>query len=958
MASVPDADIDEPTEAPSTSAIAVYRLRFVPFSPSAPTALALSSETIGSTGRGLLAIGRKNGDIDLCTWVSGFYGSYEKAWMPHTTLVASGKVPRKIESLAFAITSGDDHNSSVLRLFSIGGGSNITEHFLPQEFASSAVSNSSAASKTASTGLPVASRALPSYGGVIWCMAVSPLSRYIAIGCEDGHIRLVDIRFGRFEHLSLTKVERANDGSREAVPRTDKAKFRLVSLAWGPPSKRFRTPKPSEALVRAEDRVARDSDSESDSESSDDDEDVWSESFILVGTSASVALIYLLSTGRIFQRLLLPKARREQTIVWSTAVLPDGTLVTGDSLGFVTFYDSKTKVPLTDGRFQAHEKGADVLCLSVGSDGKTLYSGSVDQKISEYTLISKKWVHTTTRRLHAHDVKSLVIDPPPSIVGLTQQDLATVVPILISASTDFNVVLTPASPPSEVTLRRQRQAYPGKREKERVAFVPDLANPVSSNEITSFASTTQRRMPYVPCSSSGSSLAGSGSGEVQLCPEKGWVALRSAAALEIWLVQCPDPLSADIVNLPQPLEDFNKNAPFRKLLSMQMTKRQSKLIAHSISPNGGLLAVSDLSETKLYSLRLFQGELQPRRVKPFSALFGAEGAPAASALTFTPDGRIIFASWPGSVVYLVSLGDDRCQIVKAWSASKAVSGQRAVAGRKVAMNGNAGGKQRVGQNSESDEDSDDSEIEEASTWDKQANVGTIRIDLLVISSDLQYLLCGSGNRLWTYNLDLLSPHPRLLPSLRSRATDVAPHPRNPSIAVVALQDGSVRLLDLEDNSLEGSSKWSHLIAGVNAKIAGIRDPPIGLCWLASGDIFVVHGATWLLTAKAQDAANGTVTPVINGSTSHKRSRRSSSEAGEIATSCDSSGRSKPGLPFWAVRVTFRYQPLVRVGRLNPSGQSMDTATELSAGLAVIERPFFDLAKSLDAAWKRERRYGQ
>jgi len=47
---------------------------------------------------------------------------------------------------------------------------------------------------------------------------------------------------------------------------------------------------------------------------------------------------------------------------WLVTLLSDGTIISGDSLGMVKFWDSRTCTQLQS--FEAH--GADVLCLVVG----------------------------------------------------------------------------------------------------------------------------------------------------------------------------------------------------------------------------------------------------------------------------------------------------------------------------------------------------------------------------------------------------------------------------------------------------------------------------------------------------------------------------------------------------------------------------------------------------------------
>lgn len=935
----------------SSPSLAVHRLRFLPFSPCAPTALALSPRPVGSSGRSLLAIGRQNGIIDLCTWVEGTAGATDKGWLVHTSLIPSGQSDRKVEALAFALTTGENYGPDQLRLFSISGGNSLTEHFLPSEFASLDGHQGGTRPKPSISKLPGTTRTLPSQGGVIWCMAASPLCRYIALGCEDGHIRIIDIREGRFEHLAHSNAAKAGVG--EAVTRTDTAKGRIVSLAWGPPTKKAKQAKP-QAFRRP--GASKDNSDSSSSDSDDDEEEGWAESFLLAGTTSSQALLFSLSNGRVLQKLLLPKAKNDQTIVWSVAVLPDKTLVTGDSLGFVTFYDAQSRVPLSDGRFQAHDRGPDVLCLTVAADGKTVYSGSVDQKVAEYALLGKKWAHTASRRLHAHDVKAIVLDPPAAPpLGPQRRDLHSVVPILVSAGADLNIVLTPASPPSHVNVKqanRKKQGKAQQTEKPVKSLLSSSVNPVSSNPLTTFAATTQRRLPYVPSSSAGSRLAGSGVGSTSFCPARNWALVQTDSCIEVWAID--EPSSADPANAAG--GDAEAAPGYHRLLQMEMTKRKSKLIAHSISPDGKYLVISDLYETKLYSLEMSLGELQPRRVKGFSPLFGEQEAPASSALTFTPDGRLLMASWPQAVVYMLSISSSKCEMIKYWVASKAINGKRAVVGRSGAKaNGTA--ESSDASSDESDSSDDDSEEED--------NTTRYRIDHFMITPDLQYLLCTASHHVWTYNLDLLSPHPRMLPSLPARPAGVCGHPTQFGVAAIALQDGSVRIVHLDEGSSGSGSqksgqKWKALSKAIGGKLSNVRDAPTGLKWISTNAssskeaILVVHGATWILTAREDATA---AAPSTNGHTNGSKHKGKTNGSGKRKTklaiedpSSEEDSDDDNSQSSWLIRLTFRYQPLVHVGSLEgPTGD---------AALAVVEKPFFDLARELDGAWKREKRYGQ
>lgn len=51
-------------------------------------------------------------------------------------------------------------------------------------------------------------------------MAVNQANTQLALGCEDGRVRVLDISAGSLEH----------------VRRFDRVKARLLSIAWGPPT--------------------------------------------------------------------------------------------------------------------------------------------------------------------------------------------------------------------------------------------------------------------------------------------------------------------------------------------------------------------------------------------------------------------------------------------------------------------------------------------------------------------------------------------------------------------------------------------------------------------------------------------------------------------------------------------------------------------------------------------------
>lgn len=584
------------TSKPGVS-LPLHRARFVDWTPSSITALAFSpvppmqaSAHMASSMRSVLAIGRDNGDIDVCTWcedvVSTSQGaSISKGWMPEVTLL--GDTNYKIESLAFTLSTSYD-GVPYLRLFSTSGGSIISEHFLPPSIAYV----SEATSRMRVTLPTSATRTLSSQGGTIWSMAASPTGKYLAIGCEDGVVRLINVAGDAFEHVVGHRAP--TPGS--AASRMSRVASRILSLAWGPPQRRATAP------AR---RPTSTSDTSSDDECEDDDTEAWTDTYLLGGLGNSTAVVWDVSTGHLRSRLTVLKNRNEHTIVWAVAVLRDGTLVTGDSTGRVTFFDGRTRVPIPGASFQCHTAGADVLTLCVSSDSRAVYSAGVDQKVAEYTFVGQAWAHTGTRRLHAHDIRALAMDPPLDLRS-SASSTPSRMPILVSGGLDYHLVLTPAS----------HAAWRASKE----------VNPISSSTSTSFADTTQRRVAFVPASAR--------EGVVCVAPGPRYVVLRREQSVGIWQIEGTD--------------------AWRKVLEMEL-RVKSNLGAVAISSDGRFLAVSDLYETKLFDL----STSSPRRVPGLGAAIhrGRDvPAPGASSLLFTPDStRLVLCTAQGAFVHVLQL---------------------------------------------------------------------------------------------------------------------------------------------------------------------------------------------------------------------------------------------------------------------------------------------------------------
>ncbi|KAF9897740.1 U3 small nucleolar RNA-associated protein, partial [Lobosporangium transversale] len=344
----------------------VHRCRFVDYIPSAINALSFAPNTT----RPILACGRANGDIEV--WNPKHEWTLEK--------VIPGGKNTSVEALAWAhqtiLTEDEDFWDSERekqaaikkliktppRLFSAGLNAVVTEWDL-------------------TTLKP--KRSVDSHGGAVWCMATNHANTILAVGCEDGCVRLFDIA----------------DGELAFIRSFDKQKTRILSLAW-----------------------------------SQDDK------HMVTGSANSSIYKWDVEAGRVVSRMTVDRVSGEDTLVWSVKVLSNGVIVSGDSLGHVKFWDGSNTTMIQS--FNAH--GADVLCLAVGKDATSVFSAGVDRKCNQYRFVEQpapkmtgkngkngkngsvtgktemvtKWILTGSRRFHSHDVRALALDESRNVDAL------------------------------------------------------------------------------------------------------------------------------------------------------------------------------------------------------------------------------------------------------------------------------------------------------------------------------------------------------------------------------------------------------------------------------------------------------------------------------------------------------------------------------------------------------------
>ncbi|KAG0702695.1 WD40 repeat-like protein [Suillus ampliporus] len=747
--------------------VAVHRCRFVDYSPSPITALAFPPLPLPSLkGKkrerdpkdrfGTLGVGHANGNIDLLEWTAE-EGEIQasQAWQVRKTL--PGPCPSKVDSLAFTLRYPDIFPSdtvpscSDLRLFSSGGGSELLEWDISRS---------------------CVRRTISSQGGAIWSIAANPASTLLALGCEDGSVRLLSLVADTLQHHR----------------RFDRIKSRILSIAWGPP-----TPRPPKQ------RTAKKTDNGTDSdEDSDDDEDEWTDTWLVTGGSDSSLRKWNVATGRSTDRMGTDKMKGERTLVWTVGVLADGTIVSGDSLGTVKFWDSLTCTQSCS--FPAH--GADVLCLAIGPEGTSVFSSGVDQKIVQFSYVptasetpssasssaQARWIQSGSRRVHSHDVRCLAVWPPytPILSSYKRKPSANgtyIAPVLASGGLDMSIALTPALPASMTSS----------------SVAPRIVNPLTTRVSTTFEDSYYRRIAYTAsmCISRRARL----------------VASMHETGVNIWRVLgIPD--SDVIVDGIDPSTDPETRTAWEKVLEMDLNVR-TNLIASALSDDGRWFVVSDLYEAKLFELISNPaGHLKPRRVRTFTSIL-ENRIPAqssqnpvstgGSSFTFTPDSsKLIMASAITSLILVIDLSSEAPTVLRTFNQhcnAGSITSGRVVRG-----------------------------INKWTSEDGQLVGGTDHITIMkmAVSPDGQWLATSDDLcRIFIFNLDSIQHH-TTLPSLPLPPSVLVFLPDNPQILLAVLPNNTIHIFHVEHG--EVPSWGREFNSRLPKQFLSAPDPVIGVAF--------------------------------------------------------------------------------------------------------------------------------
>ncbi|XP_057691890.1 U3 small nucleolar RNA-associated protein 4 homolog [Corythoichthys intestinalis] len=288
----------------------VHRVRFFNYMPSAIRAMAFNSRTER------LALARADGTVEVFNFTDNYF--QEK--------VIPGRDGAGIESLCWV---GQ-------RLFSAGLSGGITEYDLENLQPKSTVD---------------------AYGGPIWTICSNSKGTSLAVGCEDGTVKIFEILADRIQFQR----------------NFDRQKSRIISLSWHPSGTR------------------------------------------LAAGMMDMIRIFDAESGHSPHRMLVERgvgaSKSRQVVVWSLVFLSNHTIISGDSAGKVQMWDGITGTLVNTHLVTKW----DVLALAVSQDESSLISGTSEGTVVQFQFLSRTtnqqdmdWVRTRTFKNHSHDVRALV----------------------------------------------------------------------------------------------------------------------------------------------------------------------------------------------------------------------------------------------------------------------------------------------------------------------------------------------------------------------------------------------------------------------------------------------------------------------------------------------------------------------------------------------------------------------
>jgi U3 small nucleolar RNA-associated protein 4 len=281
------------------------------------------------------------------------------------------------------------------------------------------------------------------------------------------------------------------------------------------------------------------------------------------------------------------------TRVWALRAASDGTVVSGDSLGHVQFWDGDTGTLIRS--FDQNDAKADVLALDMTADESKVFASGVDSRVvcierSKTTTVNHEWVFTQAQRPHTHDVKAVAIVKRYKTWPTSQMSKET--EILCTGGVDTKLCTYHVP---EFGVRRPRALYPW----------PSLKSPVAT-----------------------------------ACSGRILAMIREDRVDLYELAHAPE---RESISTPQLVSEKDT------LMGTVKVTGYSNMMCCAISDSGEYLAISDIRALLLFRLKVRSAKDGSRRITAKQMTATLPGSSLVVAMHFIQDSSLVVATSHGRV---------------------------------------------------------------------------------------------------------------------------------------------------------------------------------------------------------------------------------------------------------------------------------------------------------------------
>jgi len=456
-------------------------------------------------------------------------------------------------------------------------------------------------------------RTVESYGGAVWCMQPDLRGRLLAVGCEDGSLRLFSLFSNSLSTCEYFRVFPIQPD-------------RVLSLAWHVSGKDLFTGGADGSIRRwkVESGI-----------------DVYRITDMSHVQSATDALIMsppdILSPPtqanekkkerKSVKKHPTPKTKKSRPLIWSLLVLDDMTIVSGNSLGRVEFWDGMFGTLLAS--FTNHT--ADVTCLlrvpstNLSSSQSAIFSASTDSRLSLYHLMpNNRWIFGNSRTVCNRD-----------IFAMAMLDTNTIVTGGLDTTVSVHIINPKSKSRINSNLSSEPQIRDNKKRKQKSSEnKPDVESKSDSQSGETRKTKTEAKGEEF------FDLNRFRSTHFQQFPKKPFVSLQS----RFLLVHSDDSLQLWVLGKFFPEQKAQQpitlNLQQTHCLLLEMKLQGTNIQCSSLSPDLNYIACSDSYTTKLFHLTYEKNEKIAVTRQKLCPDIGA-----ANQLCFTSDStRLIIAT--------------------------------------------------------------------------------------------------------------------------------------------------------------------------------------------------------------------------------------------------------------------------------------------------------------------------